>query len=65
MQRGKDLLPLREKVPVGLVRPAEEGEVDDWLPSLIVELPLSRPFRKRKGHPLPQGERVGARATHA
>ena len=43
------LLPLREKVPVGLARPADEGAHN---------LPLSRPSDKSESHPLPQGERA-------
>ncbi len=53
---SEDLLPLREKVPVELARPAEEGELHD-LGSAADRRTPPLPVGSAD-HPLPQGERV-------
>jgi hypothetical protein len=53
------LLPLREKVPVGLARSADEGEKHN-VSTAFIPSPLTRPSAKAEGHPLPQGERARA-----
>jgi len=54
----KNLLPWREKVPVGFARPAEEGEIEDLPPAANGKAP-PLPVGSAD-HPLPRGERVRA-----